>query len=53
MWSRGKGNPLRLVKTVVVRKSAVQPSAFFEFNMPNSTTNPVKIPTSSKEREPK
>src|SRR5208282_3998923 len=43
--SKGKKNPVTLVKTVVIRKSAVQPSSRFPASMPRATTNPDKIPT--------
>jgi hypothetical protein len=43
--SRGNGNPVTLVNTVVARKSAVQPSSLFELNMPTRTTSPAKMPT--------
>jgi hypothetical protein len=42
-WN-GKRKPVTLVRTVVVRKSAVQPSSFSAVNIPNTTTNPEKIP---------
>lgn len=49
MWGgerwNGKPNPVTLVATVVVRKSAVQPFIRFPFSSPNMTTNPEKIPT--------
>src|SRR5882762_1216879 len=38
-------NPVRLVATVVARKSNVQPSSLLPAISPNKTTNPDKIPT--------
>src|SRR3954470_24121461 len=40
----GKKKPVRLVSTVVARKSAVQASDLFAFNRPNKTTKPDTIP---------
>jgi hypothetical protein len=36
----GKKKPVTLVKTVVARNSAVQPSSFLAPSMPNRTTSP-------------
>jgi hypothetical protein len=38
-------NPVTLVATVVVRKSAVQPFSRFPVTKPETTTNPDRIPT--------
>src|SRR4030095_13116284 len=43
--STGKRNRVTLVRTVVIRKIAVQPLTVFEPNMAATTTNPARIPT--------
>ena len=43
--STGKPNPVTLVATVVIRKSAVHPSSCFPPRRPIRTTNPAPIPT--------
>ena len=43
LWN-GNRNPVTLVKTVVARKSAVQPSRRFAVRNPPTTTNPERIP---------
>src|SRR5712691_11095143 len=43
--SLGKKNPVTLVKTVVARKRAVQPSRRFEPSMASRTMSPETIPT--------
>src|ERR1700686_4997225 len=45
MRSLGKKYPVTLVKTVVARKSPVQPSRLLELNIPNRTTRPATMPT--------
>src|SRR5258706_3534285 len=40
----GKKNPVTLVRTVVARTTAVQPSSGFAASSPNITMNPEKIP---------
>jgi hypothetical protein len=40
----GKPNPVKLVATVLARKSAVQPSSLRAVRRPNTTTNPERIP---------
>src|SRR5271167_385482 len=42
--SNGKRKPVRLVKTVVTRKIAVQPSSRFPTSRPYTTMNPEPIP---------
>jgi len=42
-WSSGKKNPVTLVKTVVARKSAVQPSSRSEPSMLDRLIEPVEI----------
>ena len=41
--STGNRNPVRLVKTMVTRKIAVQPSSRFPVRNPNMTANPEPI----------
>src|SRR5207245_7565083 len=43
--SNGKRNPVRLVRTVVTRKIAVQPARRFPVSSPYRTMNPEPIPT--------
>src|SRR5262245_7054338 len=41
----GNRNPVKLVNSVLARKTAVQRSRGLAFNMPQMTTNPVARPT--------